>query len=214
MTPSKTQIVPRGTILEFARNLTMFKLALLAAALISLPALAQTTAQSPQIQAELNHAMSGQWTGVLEYRDYSDPATSTKRVFLPTWLTITPTAAGLSRHFVYDDGPGKTINETDIVSIDVANNTYAENDAGKPAQIEHVTGYATLKTGRGDLVLTGIGIDDDRPTETRTMLIIRRNLISWILEVRPANSTEPFAFRHRFTFTRAQIPPLTPAPAK
>jgi hypothetical protein len=160
-------------------------------------------------QTALYQAMTGEWTGVLEYRDYSEPATSMKRVFLPTWLSVKAIPGGLARHFVYDDGPNKVVDETDTVVADVLAGTYFEQDTGKPAQVEHVAGYDALKDGRGDLVLTGTGTDNDKLTETRTTLTVRRNLVSWVLEVRPAGSSEAFSFRHRFTFTRASVPAVT-----
>ena len=160
----------------------------------------------PATRPEALQAMEGEWVGVLEYRDYSEPATSTKRVFLPTWLTILPTKEGVKRHFIYDDGPNKTVDETDTVTIDPSGLTYSETNLGKPSLVEHIIGFEKLKNGKGDLVLVGTGTDNDKPTDTRTTLSIRRNLISWILEVRPAKSNEPYSFRHRFTFTRAQTP--------
>jgi hypothetical protein len=166
-------------------------------------------AQTPaQTQSELRQSLSGQWTGVLEYRDYSEPPTSTKRVQLPTWLTITPSGESLSEHFIYDDGPTKTVEETDLVTLDIAASTYSETDNGKPAQVYRVTGYDKLKSGRGEIILTATTTDDDKPAETRITLTIRRNLLTWLEEVRPAGSSEPFVFRHRFTFTR-DMPPKT-----
>jgi hypothetical protein len=168
-------------------------------------------AQTPtpaQTQGDLRQALTGEWTGVLEYRDYSEPPTSAKRVQLPTWLTIAPFGDKLAEHFVYDDGPTKTVEETDVVALDTLASTYSESGNGKPLQVFHVIGYDKLKSGRGDLVLTGTGTDNDKPSETRITLTIRRNLLSWTEEVRPAGSSEPFVFRHRFTFTRAAPPTL------
>lgn len=52
-------------------------------------------------------AVQGEWTGTLTYRDYSQPD---RMVTLPTRLFI---ALGSPRelvmHFVYDDGPSKTV---------------------------------------------------------------------------------------------------------
>jgi hypothetical protein len=183
---------------------------LLAFALVLPTALSGQTPASPSapVQRSIEQALTGNWVGVLEYRDYSEPPTSTKRVQLPTWLTIAPAATGLTRHFIYDDGPTKTVEDTDAVSVDVVASTYTETEAGKTPQVQHVSGYDGLKNGHGDLVLTGTGTDNGKPTETRTTLTLRRNLLSWVLEVRPAGSAEPFVFRHRFTFTRAQAPKL------
>jgi hypothetical protein len=185
---------------------------LLAAAFLTPCALqAQTPVALPnQIQSDLQQALTGNWTGVLEYRDYSEPATSTKRVQLPTWLTITPANSAQTWHYIYDDGPTKTVEETDTLTFDPTASTYTESDNNKPPHTFKVTGYPELRTGRGQLILLGAGTDNNKPAETRITLTIRRNLLTLLEETRPANSTDRFAFRHSFTFTRA----TPPQPAK
>ena len=173
---------------------------------LTFPSVAQAPAPSPaKLQSDLHAALEGAWAGVLEYRDYSEPVTSTRRETLPTWLTVT----GDIWHIVYDDGPNKVIDETDIVHFDPEHNTYSEADNGKPAQAFKVTGYDTLKEGRGVLVFSGAGTDNDKPSERRITLTIRRNLLVMLEEVRPAGSTEAFAYRHALRFTRAAAPALT-----
>jgi hypothetical protein len=159
-----------------------------------------------QTQADLRKAFAGEWTGVLEYRDYSEPATSTKRVQLPTWLSIRPDGDGLALHFVYDDGPTKTVESDETWVFDVAGATCTQTDKGKPGQVYRVAGFEKLKSGRGDLVFLGKAIDNDKPAESRTTVTVRRNLIAWTEEVRPEGSGAEFAFRHRYTFTRAERP--------
>jgi hypothetical protein len=174
--------------------------------------LAQTTAiaAAQETGSELQHAMSGDWTGVLEYRDYSEPATSTKRVKLPTWLTVTDDADRLTFNYTYDDGPNKVVGETLIVSFDVAaSNLEITNDHGH-TEFYKVDGYSHLRDGRGDITLLGPTIDNSRPAESRITIGVRRNLITWVEEVRPTSDV-PFAFRHSYVFTRAQAPKLTPA---
>ena len=53
-------------------------------------------AAAPDAQAAITGALLGRWTGVLEYRDYSEPATSLKRVELPTWLIVSRAPDGLA----------------------------------------------------------------------------------------------------------------------
>lgn len=86
---------------------------------------------------------------MLEYRDYSEPAGSTKRVQLPTWLSISSAGNGLGLHFVYDDGPTKTVVEDDVWTFDPVAMSFSEAANGKPAQVYAVTGFAGLKSGRG-----------------------------------------------------------------
>jgi hypothetical protein len=171
----------------------------------------QTLATDPpaRVQADLTQALTGQWTGLLEYRDYSEPATSTKRVQLPTWLTITPAGDALIEHFIYDDGPTKVVDETLRVALDVAGSRYTITNDHKVVEVYRVAGYDSLHAGRGSLVITGPTIDNGRPAETRITMTIRRNLLTWTEENRAA-ATEPFAFRHSYTFTRAQAPAITP----
>jgi hypothetical protein len=164
-----------------------------------------------QLKSDLRQALVGDWVGVLEYRDYSEPATSTKRVELPTWLSITPSADAQLWHYIYDDGPTKVVEESDNVTFDPAASIYSESANGKPPQLFKVSGYDTLRSGRGQLILSGAGTDNDKPAETRVTITIRRNLLEILEETRPAASTEPFAFRHAFRFTRAKPP--TPPPA-
>jgi hypothetical protein len=192
----------------------MRKLLLTLALSLPFALLAQTApplavAPPAQIQADLRASLLGEWTGVLEYRDYSEPDTSTKRVQLPTWLSITSAGEALQQYFLYDDGPNKVVDEKLKIALDVAASTYViTNDHGR-VETYHVTGYDGLHGGRGDLIITGPTIDNGRPAETRIVLTIRRNLLAWTEENRPT-VTAPYVFRHRYVFTRAQAPKLTP----
>lgn len=179
---------------------------------LAAPCPAQAGAAPAQNVRELKSALAASWTGVLEYRDYSEPPASTKRVQLPTWLTITDSGPNgqLVFHYIYDDGPNKVVDETELVSLDAAGHTWTASDNGKPAQSYAITGTDALKAGRGQLVLTGSGEDNNKPSEQRITLQIRRNLLIVKQEARPAGSSEEFAFRHQYVFTRTQPPTVTP----
>ena len=183
---------------------------LLLAVLLAFPiaVLAQTTVAITD-DASLRQSLTGNWVGVLEYRDYSEPPTSTKRVDLPTWLSITSSGKSMSWRYIYDDGPDKTLEEANAVIFDPAAKLYSESSNGKPASTYTINGYETLKEGRGVLMLHGAGTDNDKPSETLITMIIRRNLLEIIEEVRPAGSSDSFSFRHMFRFTRAQPPAVT-----
>jgi hypothetical protein len=61
-------------------------------------------------------AVQGEWIGTLTYRDYSQPD---KRVTLPTRLFIALGApTELVMHFVYDDGPTKTVYSYERMQFD------------------------------------------------------------------------------------------------
>lgn len=171
-------------------------------------ALPMVTQGSEPSQSDLRGALVGEWVGVLEYRDYSEPVASTKRVDLPTWLSITGDGP-LLWHYVYDDGPGKVVDEVDVVTFDTDQAKYHSVDNGKPGAVLSVMGYAGLKAGRGVLVMTGPGTENGKPTEMRQTLTIRRNLLEALEETRPAGSQEAFSFRHVYRFVRAAAPALT-----
>lgn len=187
-----------------ARTLALFGTLLVPATLS-----AQTPAVvvSQQTGTALQDAMTGEWTGVLEYRDYSEPETSTKRVKLPTWLTVKPNPTGLTFHYIYDDGPNKVVDETLSISFDVPGSTLQiTNDKGH-VETYKVDGYDRLRGGHGDLVVLGPTLDNNRPAECRITIGVRRNLLTWVEEVRPTSAI-PFAFRHSYVFTRAQAPAM------
>jgi hypothetical protein len=182
---------------------TKLAAALLVIALFFLPtvALAQTPAK------DLNANFIGKWTGQLEYRDFQTNA----QVFLPTWLTITETAdlRALQFSYIYDDGPSKTVRELTIVTLDpVAAKITFTSDREKTTDIYALQGLDEFsKLGRGTLVLTGLGKENDKPVDVRITLTLRRNLYTYRKETR--RTGEDFKFRDAYTFTRAE-PPSTP----
>ncbi|GAA3763376.1 hypothetical protein [Terriglobus aquaticus] len=180
------------------------------AALVGVSAAGQSSGST--VAADLKSALRGDWVGVLEYRDYSEPPTSTKRVDLPTWLSVTSDGEGKQTwHYVYDDGPNKTVDEIEAVTFDPAREQYTAVDNGKPAQTFHVAGYSALKGGRGTLTLTGSGTDSGKPAEIREMMTIRRNLLEVLEETRSAGSQDAFAFRHLYRLVRREAPAVTGA---
>ncbi|SEB59848.1 hypothetical protein [Terriglobus roseus] len=181
--------------------------AMLLSAALSVSSLQSQPAVSPQPLSELAAALRGSWVGVLEYRDYSEPVGSTKRVDLPTWLTISGDTA-LSWHYIYDDGPTKTVQEDDNVLFDTTKRSFSEASNGKPAQVFRVDGFEGLKAGRGTLQMVGSGTDSGKPAEIHLTMTVRRNLLEILEEVRPTGSTEPYAFRHLYRMVRAKSPAL------
>jgi hypothetical protein len=159
--------------------------------------------------AELTAALMGSWTGVLEYRDYK----SDGRVKLPTWLTISADAGRLDYKYIYDDGPTKIVKEESFVAIDAAKGTWTitTSDSKDTPSVETITGLNALKAGRGTLVLTGTGTDNDRKADVRTTVRIGRNILEILRETRVPG--EEFKFRHVYTFTRA-VPPSAAAPVE
>jgi hypothetical protein len=174
------------------------------ALLLTSTALAQTAPIA--IADELKLALSGRWTGVLEYRDYKEPATSLKRIALPTWLSVQASGASQSWHYIYDDGPNKVVEEDEQVTFDMAQNTITMTEHGKAPLVYRVAGFSMLKAGRGTLVLTGNITDNNKPAEARLTLTIGRNIVDLLQEVRPAATQDTFAFRHEYRFVRSEAP--------
>lgn len=167
---------------------------------------------------DLQSALTGEWTGVLEYRDYSEPPTSTKRVKLPTWLSVAPSGGSLRFRYTYDDGPAKTVFQTDLITIDVPASTWTTTpedrteSGGTKAKtdVAGVTGLQALKNGHGVLVLAGSGTDSGQPAEVRTTIRVGRNILEFLRETR--RGKEEFQFRDSYTFVRAQPPAAAIAP--
>ena len=160
-----------------------------------------------QTTAELQQAMVGSWAGTLEYRDFSEPATSAKRVKLPMWLGIEAAGAGLRFSYIYDDGPAKTVTETSLVKIDPATARYNVLDSsGKLESSYAIAGLAQLQQGRGSLTLTGKGTENQVAVDVRTTIRVGRNILEITRETAAPGQT--FTFRHSYTLVRA-APPTT-----
>jgi hypothetical protein len=160
---------------------------------------------SAQNLTEIQRAVSGAWVGTLEYRDFSEPATSSKRVKLPTWLKIEPSGGDLRFDYIYDDGPSKTVKETALIRIDPAAARYTVLDeAGKAEESYAIVGLSQLRSGRGSLTLTGSGTENGAAVEVRTTMRIGRNILEMTRET--AASGQPFTFRHAYTLVRVTPP--------
>ena len=96
--------------------MTMRALLLACALLLSVPAHAL---YDPAPNAMLVQ-MQGEWQGTLTYSDYSEAG---KMVTLPTRVYIAPASPdSLTLHYVFDDGPGKTVYSYENMRFDLAGN--------------------------------------------------------------------------------------------
>lgn len=160
---------------------------------------------APPAANDIYAALVGAWVGTLEYRDYSEPPTSNKRVKLPTWLSIAQARDNLRFEYVYDDGPSKTVKESSMVHIDMVAAVYTNMDlAGNLKDSYKIVGLDQLRLGRGILTLTGAGTENEKPVEVRTTLRIGRNILEISRETAP--SGQAFTFRHSYTMVRALAP--------
>ncbi len=173
---------------------------------------APSAAVDSHLLQALQASLRGEWVGVLEYRDYSEPPASTKRVKLPTWLSVSPQSVSLRFQYIYDDGPTKTVADTELLTIDPAAATWTitpQNTSGaepskEKVEVYRISGLSALKNGRGILVLAGAGTDSGQSAEVRTTVRIGRNILEILRETR--HTGEEFQFRHVYTFIRAQPP--------
>lgn len=169
--------------------------------LLPLPALALALpllAAPPTARDTLYPALTGAWTGTLEYTDYQPPH---GRVRLPTTAAIETAADRKSVlvHFVFDDG-GKIVKSDERIAIDPDGNTLEWGSAeGTP---QSYTVRALITTG-GVTTLTaeGEGSDDDKPATLRETFTIGADALQIVREVRP-RGTAAFSFRHAYALKR------------
>lgn len=175
--------------------------------LLLLASLAGTaTAQTPAPPAppRLNQNMVGEWVGQLEYRDFQ----TSERVFLPTWLSMTPSTDGtvVTLNYIYDDGPTKTVKEASTLTVAIAEKrATVTSNRDQTSERYTVAGLEEFaKQNRGILVLTGPGKENDKAVDVRITVTLRRNLFTWVKETRLSGGE--FKFRDGYTFTRKDPP--------
>ncbi|MGA9354913.1 MAG: hypothetical protein WBV46_14575 [Terriglobales bacterium] len=157
------------------------------------------------LQIQIYAALTGFWTGQLEYRDFQ----SDKHVALPTWLEVTAADGGKSLQFIYtyDDGPTKTVTEISTLTIDPAAHRYTvTSDRDHSSDTYQITTLDQGKNGRYQVSVTGTGTENDKPVDVRITIIIDRNLYRFTKETRPAG--QDFHFRDGYTMTRRNPPAL------
>lgn len=128
--------------------------------------------------------IAGNWTGVLEYQDFS----ADKRVKLKTYLFIKPSADGNSAEIttVYDDF-GRIIKETETVRIDRTAKKYLDGDFE----------YKIESNESGIIVLSASGQDGEKIEPFRKTITYDENSLTFLKETRT-----PFQFRNQLTLKR------------
>jgi hypothetical protein len=149
--------------------------------------------------SDVYQTLLGRWSGTLEYRDFGND----KRVKLPTVLdtSLSADGQGMTFKYVYDDGPGKIVKETETIRVDLAAGTYTveEDDGGKTVyKIAKLEGF-TDRSG-GSLLLSGSGMENKVNVEVRTTIRCTASSLSVLRETRSPG--EEFKFRHQYVFTR------------
>ena len=143
-------------------------------------------------------AVSGSWSGSLEYRDYR----SDRRVTLPTTLTVSSDAQNvLVFAYVYDDGPGKTVRSTDRITIDPVANTYRiQNGDGTYDATFAVSGLAEFGPASRTVVLTGKGEENGAAVDLRLTITVDDKSMTMLRESKKPGGE--WLFRNQYRFTR------------
>ena len=107
--------------------------------------------------------------------------------------------------YVYDDGPSKTVRETETVAIDTAAAQYQiSGDGNKTKETYSIAGLASLRQGRVCSRFSGSAIENGVAVDVRITVYIGRNILTITRET--ASRDQPFAFRHAYTMVRALVP--------
>ena len=140
---------------------------------------------------------AGQWSGALEYKDYSG---GTGRVKVPVKLEVKSTDSSTANwYFNYDDF-GKTVISDETHSW--KSGKYVVKTKGK-LEVQEYTSKdfdALLKAGIGKAILTGSELEDGKKVEVRRTITLQKTALTTLKETRPPNGA--FAFRNQSTYSR------------
>ena len=143
-------------------------------------------------------AVTGAWTGTLEYRDYR----SDRRVTLPTKLVVEAVGPGqLTFAYTYDDGPGKLVTSRERITIDRAKSTYRiQNGDGTYDATFDVAGLGSFAAASPVIVLSGTGDENGAPVDLRIRLTVHASSLTMLRESRTAGGE--WLFRNQYELTR------------
>ena len=142
----------------------------------------------------------GEWVGSLTYRDYQQPD---RMVTLPTRLFAALGAPDtLVLHYVFDDGPGKTVYSYESIRFDFAKSvlTWTTGDVdriGTDYRIVSVDRQPTLTR----VVFEGASKDDGR---VRVMIEVEAQRL--MLKKEEIDAAGNALLRNTFLFRRAPVP--------
>ena len=155
-------------------------------------------------------AIQGEWKGTLAYRDYNQPAkvaspttpptagTPNEMVMLTTTLFVALAGPkALTLHYVFDDGPGKTVYSYERMNFDFEKNelAWASGAADKPATTYRITANLMEENNRKILFERAEGGGVNR----YTLLI---NASAFKLEKYEVDVTGVALLRNRYQFVR------------
>ena len=143
-------------------------------------------------------AMTGAWTGTLEYRDYR----SDRRVTLPTRLTISSEQPGrLQFVYTYDDGPRKLVTSRDRITLDTQAGSYRiQNDEDSYDATFAASGFREFGPDSPAITLVGKGVENDVAVDLRITINVTSRSLTMLRESRRAG--EDWLFRNRYELQR------------
>lgn len=123
----------------------------------------------------------------------------------PTSVHVAPigTSGAFRQRVIYDDGPGKTINSTEVLRV-VGDQWIESSGSPEGGDAEGRTTHriaSRRQTADGVvLVLRGRGMDDNKPVEFRYTVTLRSGESRRLKEFRQPG--KPWAYRHQYRFRR------------
>lgn len=166
-------------------------------------ALADRGAPGPGAQltsSKLPQRLVGDWTGVLEYRDFA----ADRRVTLQTSLAArAEPAGGVRLDYVFDDGPGKTVRSSTAISVDPKQQIFSMISEDGADLYRFTETPAARRDGLVVLVLWGRGQENGAPVDVRATLSLGPNTFSLLRETRPKGGRYLFRHEYRMARTRA-----------
>lgn len=142
--------------------------------------------------AALTRALAGHWAGTLDYRDYGNDG----RVTLPTLMTAT----GLAIAWTFDDGPGKTVKDSETWSVGPDGRTLTIT-SGKHAETMAIAELRRSPDGALTLVADGRGEENGVTVMVRTILTRDKDMLRLTRMSRTAG--QPFIMRHSYQLRAA-----------
>lgn len=149
----------------------------------------------------LKSALSGSWTGGLDYRDFR----SDKRVVLPTLMSVHDETDGDTLSFTFDDGPGKTVRSSERWAIDEDTGTLAITSSQSTDQFK-IREIDTPAAERVTLVMDGDGREND--VKVRVRLVVTREGSELRISRLTAKPGEPLVLRDGYDLAKAAQPSL------
>lgn len=142
--------------------------------------------------------LQGEWRGTLTYDDYSRPG---QRVTLPTTLYVAASAPNeVVLHYVFDDGPGKTVYSYERLSIDAVAKTVVLSWGIKKPEQETATLVSETETAGVRTLVFETTSDKGRDRQT---VEIGANSLVWRKE--EIEGQQPPRYRNRYEFHRVGV---------